>query len=379
VRLPRRAIVGITALTTASLLASIALAQTPQQIAEYRRKLAEYTAVRLQFDEQASAYWSAISDKRRARNAKRRNGETIVAEDYVLTQPPVYSGPPKPVDPSAPEKPPTPRKPLPVVADFLANAREHFQFAPRKPATEIEYKRAYARVASAFGLTRDQAVRIYSFESGGNGKYDVQAGLEGSGGRAISTALGYNQLLTTNTIDLLAEHGGVILKALADKTHQATGPQKAELQRKTAAVQQMIAFCKTVPNEWSAHEKLGVTPRGIAVHALNLDVDVGPLLQTLKLMDSVNFARRKGYTAPLTAAELEMMNLTGDGNGFDMVSMPQAMRGIVPTSNFFQRGGYERNPVAIRNNVVSKLLAATNARMDNQTGLQGAKDLAAAF
>ncbi|HEX7881569.1 MAG TPA: hypothetical protein VF499_02390 [Afipia sp.] len=350
-------------------------------MAEYRRKLAEYTAVRQQFDETASAYWSAISDKRRARNAKRRNNEVIVAEDYVLTQPPVYAGPPKPADPSPPETPPKPRAPLPVVADFLSRAQEHFQFTPRKPATEIDYKRAYARVASSYGLTRDQAVRIYSFESGGNGKYDVQAGLEGNrpGARAISTALGYNQLLTTNTISLLAEHGGIILKALHEKTHQASGAQKAELQRKAAVVQQMVAFCKSVPNQWSAHEKLGVTPRGIAVHALNLDIDVGPLLQTLKLMDSVNFAKRKGYTAPLTAAELEMMNLTGDGNGFDMVSMPQAMRAVVPTSNFFQRNGYERNPVAIRNNTVSKLLAATDARMDNQVNLQGAKDLAAGF
>lgn len=363
------------------MLSSAAVAQTPQQMAEYQRKLAEYTAVRQQFDADASAYWSAVSDKRRARNAKRRGGHSIVAEDYVLTQPPVYSGPPKPVDPSPPEKPPTPRKPLPVVADFLRNAQEQFQFAPRKPATEIEFKRAYAKIASSFGLTRDQAVRIYSFESGGNGKYDVQAGLEGDrpGARAISTALGYNQLLTTNTIGILTEHNGLILKALRDKAHQAAGAQKAELERKIAAVQHMAAFCKTVPNEWSAHEKLGVTPRGIAVHALNLDVDVGPLLQTLKLMDSVNFAKRKGYMTPLTAAELEMMNLTGDGNGFDMVSMPQAMRTMVPTSNFFQRNGYERNPVAIRNNVVSKLLAATNARMDNQVGLQGAKDLAAAF
>lgn len=362
-------------------LSSTAFAQTPQAMAEYRRKLAEYNAVRQPFDEKASAYWTSISDKRRARNAKRRSGETIAAEDYVLTHPPVYSGPPKPVDPSAPAKPPSERKPLPVVADFLSNAQEHFQFTPRKPGSEIDYKRAYAQVASSFGLTRDQAVRIYSFESGGNGKYDVQAGLEGTrpGARAISTALGYNQLLTTNTIDLLAEHGGVILKTLGEKIRQAPGPQKAALERKTAIVQQMIAFCKTVPNEWSAHEKLGVTPRGIAVHALNLDIDVGPLLQTLKLMDSVNFARRKGYTRPLSAAELEMMNLTGDGNGFDMVSMPQAMRTVVPTSNFFQRNGYERNPVAIRNNTVAKLLAATDARMDNQINLQGAKDLAAAF
>jgi hypothetical protein len=96
-------------------------------------------------------------------------------------------------------------------------------------------------------------------------------------------------------------------------------------------------------------------------------------------MDSVNFARRKGYMTPLTAAELEMMNLTGDGNGFDIVSMPDAMRSQVPTSNFFQRSGYERNPVAIRNNVVSKLLAATNAKMDRDMILPGAKDLSASF
>ena len=70
------------------------------------------------------------------------------------------------------------------------------------------------------------------------------------------------------------------------------------------------------------------------------------------------FARRKGLDRELTAAELEMMNLTGDGNGYDMVTMPEAMRDSVPTSNFFQRSGYERNPVASRNNVVSALCSS---------------------
>src|SRR5205807_5336927 len=111
----------------------------------------------------------------------------------------------------------------------------------------------------------------------------------------------------------------------------------------------------------------------------NLDIDVGPLLQTQKLLDSIVFARAKGHPLPLTAAELEMMNLTGDGNGLDMVRMPAAMREQVPTANFFQRGGYERNPVAIRNNVVARLIAATNARMDAQAKLPGAQELAAAF
>jgi hypothetical protein len=39
----------------------------------------------------------------------------------------------------------------------------------------------------------------------------------------------------------------------------------------------------------------------------------------------------------------------------------------------------QRNPVAIRYNVVSKLLAVTNAKMDQESILPGAKDLAAAF
>lgn len=97
------------------------------------------------------------------------------------------------------------------------------------------------------------------------------------------------------------------------------------------------------------------------------------------MLTSVNFARARGFDRPLPAAELEMMNLTGDGNGFDMVTMPQAMREQVPTANFFQRGGYERNPVAIRHNTVAKLLAITNNRMDVNSALPGAKELAAAF
>ena len=110
-----------------------------------------------------------------------------------------------------------------------------------------------------------------------------------------------------------------------------------------------------------------------------LDVDVGPHLQTHKLLTSVIFAKQKGYSKPLTAAELEMMNLTGDGTGLDMVTMPQAMREQVPTANFFQSGGYERNPVASRNNTVAKLLAVTDQRMDFNSNKPGAIELAGAF
>src|SRR5512139_2397404 len=344
---------------------AFAQAASPQAIAEYRRKLKEYQDARAAFDAEAGAYWDQISEKRRGRNAKRRNGQPVTLDDYVLTQPPLYDGPKRPVNPEPTEEPERPpRKPIPVVADFLRAAQELYQFTPQRPAAEAEFKRAYSRYARASGLTREQAVRVYSFETGGNGNHDMQSGVR-NGSRAISTAVGYNQLLTTNSVELLAEQGHEFIRALGEKAVQLTAPAaRKAIEHKLAVLKRMVAHAKSVPDTWSEHEKIGNTAQGWAMHAMVLDIDVGPMLQTHKLLTSVLFARAKGYTRPLTAAELEMMNLTGDGTGLDMVTMPQAMREQVPTANFFQRGGYERNPVASRHNTVAKLLAVTNERMD---------------
>jgi hypothetical protein len=360
---------------------AMAQAASPQAIAEYRRKLKEYLAARAAFEDEAGAYWASISEKRKGRNAKRRGRQAIALDDYVLTQPPVYTGPKRPVNPAPEpeEEKPRPRKAIPVVADLLQAAAEQFQFTPQRPTTEIEFKRAYARYAQASGLTREQAVRVYSFETGGAGNYDVQAGIEHGGKRAISTAMGYNQLLTTNSVELMAEQGHEFVRELSARAASLTGPARKAMDHKLAVLKKMVAFTLTVPDDWSAHEKLADTPQGWAVHAMVLDIDVGPMLQTHKLLTSVIFARAKGYNRALTAAELEMMNLTGDGTGLDMVTMPQALREQVPTSNFFQRGGYERNPVAIRHNTVAKLLAVTDERMDSNSTRPGAKELAAAF
>jgi hypothetical protein len=367
---------------TLSPASAMAQAASPQAIAEYRRLLQEYQTVHGAFEQEAGAYWSAIADKRRTRNAKRREHQPIALDDYVLTQPPVYTGPKRPINPEPEEqeaKPPRPRKAIPVAGDLLQAANEHFQWTPQKPASEVEFKRAYARYALAAGLTREQAVRVYSFETGGTGNYDVQSGIEHGGRRAISTAIGYNQLLTTNSIELLAEKGPELIQELSQRAAASSGPRRETMDRKVAVLKKMVAYARSVPDEWAAHEKLADTPQGWALHAMVLDIDVGPMLQTHKLLTSVIFARAKGYTRPLSAAELEMMNLTGDGTGLDMVTMPQAMREQVPTSNFFQRGGYERNPVAIRHNTVAKLLAITDDRMDSNSNLPGAKELASCF
>ena len=142
------------------------------------------------FEQEAGAYWTAIADKRRGRNAKRREHQPIALDDYVLTQPPVYTGPKRPVNPAprsrSRERPPRSTKrfrssptccrPPPSISSSRRSGR---------PA-KLEFKRAYARVAAAAGLTREQAVRVYSFETGGTGNYDVQAGIEHSRQRARS-------------------------------------------------------------------------------------------------------------------------------------------------------------------------------------------------
>jgi len=375
---------ALLALSSATSIGQSASGQTPgpATMAQYRRALAEYLAAREAYNAAVSAYWNSISTKRHLRSAKRASNEPLVIDDYVLVQPSVYTGPPRPKDPSAPgEEPRSAPRYVPVVADFLAAAEKEFKFTPRMPQSDIEFKRAYGKVALAAGLAKNQVVRIYSFEAGGNGSYDVEAGLETSrpGARAITTALGYNQLLATNTVEIVAEKGSQFLARMKAEAERSPAREQQVFESKIASFRKMVEFAKSVPDDWNRHQELAGTQKGLGVHAMNLDLDVGPLLQTQKLLDSVVFARRKGYDAMLTAAELEMMNLTGDGNGFDMVTMPQEWRDRVPTANFFLQSGYRENPVVQRNNVVSKLIAATDARMDEEVRKPGAKELAAAF
>jgi hypothetical protein len=332
-----------------------------------------------QYDKDATAYWQSVVDQRRVRIAKRNRGEPILLTDYVLTQPPLWTGAPahRPLPPATPG---VPR--LPLVSHMLTMAAEQHGFVPQRPKNDLEFKRAYATAATAAGLTAQQAVRIYAFETGGNGTYDVQSGLTHPSrkARAISSAIGYNQLLTPNSIGLMAAHGDRFLAVLQSKAEKLTGPARVVMDKKIAATKKMVAFCRSVPYQWAEHEKLSQTTRaGVGIHAALFDIDLGPLLQTEKLAESMAFAKSKGHEQPLTGAELEMMNLTGDGNGIDLVTMPDEMRSQVPTSNFFQRYGYERNPIARRTGVVSALYASMNAKMDRVSQSPGALELASAF
>lgn len=369
------------ALLAVVLSATPAAAQVnPQAIADYQAKLAVYEKARAAYDAVATPYWDAIAEKRRIRNAKRRDKIPVALEDYVLTQPPQYTGPPRPVDPQAPDKPPPDQAYIPVVADFLKSAADEFGFVPNRPQNEAEFKRAYARAALAAGLTREQIIGVYAFETGGNGTYDMQSGVTPTRPKPVSPAVGYNQLLSTNTLSLLAESGNHYLSTLRMKSATLRGESKRAMERKIEALKRMIAYARSVPQRWSEQDKLAKnTKGGWGIHAAVLDLDLGPLLQVQKLTNSVHFAKMKGHTRPLSAAELELMNLTGDGNGIDMVTMPQAFRDKVPTSNFFQQIGYERNPVARRTATVAGLIADMERLMARGAQAPGARELAAAF
>ena len=351
--------------------------------ADYRRRLREYTAAWQSFDSEVNAYWSVITEKRRERQSKRSSGQTVSLEDYVLTQPPVYGGPPRPIDPSTPDRPPPlarDTKPVPTIPEMLASAQKHFQFAPQR-ASELEFKRAYAKAVAAEGVSRELAVRIYAFETGGIGTYDVQSGLLNArpGAKPLSAAIGYNQLLITYTLHLLADQGDALVRALTTRAASLDVEPREALTAKIVTLRRMIAFSRTVQPNWNALERLGETEQGWGVQVLLLDIDVGPWLQARKLNGSIRYARMRGHREPLSAAELQMMNLMGDGSGLDIITMPQALREQVPTANFFQRGGYERNTVARTSNTVAKLLAVTDQRMDAAAQQQGAKELAASF
>ena len=376
----RKAVIALTAALLAAAQPAYAQSNGPAALsaADYQARLAQYLQARQAYAAEADVYWNAVVEKRRTRNAKRRDHLPIQLADYVLTQPPLYTGPPRPIDPAGP--PPEEKPPIPLVADFLKAAAEQHGFVPQRPPSEIEFKRAYAKAASAAGLTRDQIVGVYAFETGGNGTYDMQAGVSATRPHAISPAIGYNQLLSTNSVSILAESGPRLLAALRQKAKATTGEPRLAMERKIEAFKRMIAFSRSVPNHWNDHDRLAkTTAGGMGIHAAILDIDIGPLLQVQKLLNSVLFARAKGYSAPLSAAELELMNLTGDGNGIDMVMMPQTLRQQVPTANFFQQSGYERNPVARRTATVAGLIADMESKMARGAQSPGAKDLAAAF
>jgi hypothetical protein len=353
-------------------------------LAEHRKMWAAYVAAQARHRAALNRYWKKIEAKRAVRRRKHARNQKITHKDYVLNQPPLYKGPPMPVAFFKPDKSDKlkkkkkkPRKTLPVLADFLKHAKAQYGFTPRR-VSEREFKRRYAREALALGLTKEQVVKVYAFETGGYGAYDMQAGYDRATGKVypVSTALGYAQLLGANSVGEVADHGDEFaarLEQLADSPNVSAGRAK-ELKTKAAAVRSMFKWASSKSDKWAVHVRLSSTPKGIGVHALNVDADVGPWIQVRKLDEIRKYAARKGVRK-LTPAQLELMNLAGPGRGFKMM---QPHLKNLPTANFFNRRGYERNPVT-NNRTGAQLLAKIEALMKKNMKRDGAREFIAAF
>ncbi len=339
---------------------------------EQRQRLSAYREARAIHDKKAGAYWSVVEAKRATRRKKGTAKIPVAAEDYVYEHPPVYQGPPAPKDVFAilAKPPKAPSRPLPVVADFLRNAKEKYGFTPLILPNE-EFKRRYAAEARRLKFTKDQIVRVYSLETGGYGEFDMQAGYNPLTKKVkpISTALGYAQLLSANSVGVLGKYGGSFaarLEAMAALTSDAE--RAGHLRYKARVVRAMSRDARAAGDKWPAHVRFGGTPKGQAMHAMNLDADVGPWMQIQKLDSTREYAVRRGMPV-LTGGELEMMNLAGPSRGFEMLT-PIAKG--ASTSNFFDRGGYERNPV-VHNKTAGELLTRMNEIMDRNRAKDGAR------
>ena len=385
--LARRYALGVLAAVACAAPAAAAQAE-PQIAPELALRLSPaqqqvylaYREARDAFEREHRAYWRKVEAKRDVRRARRLLGQAFTAEDYVTTYPPKYSGPELPADIArivAETKPPVPERPMPDVADFLAHAKKQFGFVPKR-ASEREFKQLYASEALKVGLTKDQVVRVYALETGGLGTYDMQSGINPvtRQGKPISSALGYAQLLHANSTGELVKNGDAFVKRLIAMAG-APGTSKAraaELRAKAAILRKMLRAARSVPNEWSAHQRFGMTPAGLGIHALNLDADVGPWMQVLKLKALKDTAARHGY-ADLTGAEMELMNLAGPGTGLEMMT-PLGRQ--MPTPNFFSEGGYTRNPV-VHNKTAAELLATLEQRMEVHLKKPGSIEFAQIF
>ncbi len=342
-----------------------------------RKTFQSYIAARQFYNLTLDEYWAEVAGKKAARKTKRASDVSVTAKDYVTSFPPDYAGPKLPdglakrwtAFQAAQEEKAPPSKPRPGLAEFLGHAKDQFGFVPER-IDEREFKRRYAEEALSIGLTKDQVVRVYALETSGLGTADMVAGIHPitKKGSPISTAIGYAQLLAANSTSELVKYGPGFVDRLRAMARRAPSTERAEaLADKAEKLARMTAAAKTVPNTWDRHVAYARTPKGLGVHAINMDGDIGPWLQVIKLAGLKELAEKRGRPQ-LNGAEIELMNLAGPATGLEMMQ-PAAKEAA--TANFFARDAYGRNTI-VRGKTAAELLVALDQRMNDNIGNAGA-------
>jgi hypothetical protein len=345
-----------------------------------------WKTARQNYEDKLEAYWDDVEEKRSIRRRKRAKSIPFSASDYVMSFPPKYKGPSLSGELASKygqfltaqrEANPSESKELATIPDYLAAAKRVYNFVPER-VSEKEFKLRYASEAAALGLSKEQVVRVYALETGGVGTYDTQAGIHPikKTGRAISSAIGYGQLLDANSVNELARSGATFIRLLTEKSHDPRNSpaRTALLKHKLVVLRKMYANVKHQPFEWNVQQAYAKTPAGMGIHTLNIDGDIGPMLQAMKLRTLQDLAAKSGRRS-LSGAELELMNLAGPMTGLEMMAGPGAE---APTPNFFARRAYYVNKMVI-GLTGSELQAELDRRMTNALATPGSQEFANAF
>jgi hypothetical protein len=366
------------AISTTDFLASL----SETEVDEFQ----DWKSARSKFESQLNAYWDAVEGKRQERKKKRNAKIPFDSSDYVMSFPPAYKGPSLSGElarkyerflDEQQKANPAPSKELATIPDYLEAAKRVYNFTPER-LTEKEFKLRYAEAAQGLGLSKDQVVRVYALETGGIGTYDMQAGIHPikKTGHAISSALGYAQLLDANSVNELARSGATFIARLEQKLRNPnnTPGRTASLKHKIAVLKRMYANCKRVPFEWDQHQAYAKTLEGMGVHTINIDGDIGPILQAMKLKTLKDIAEQQGRPS-LSGAEIELMNLAGPVTGLEMMQPPGSM---APTPNFFARRAYYVNKMVI-GLTGAELQAELDRRMTEAVTTPGSQEFAQSF
>ena len=97
----------------------------------------------------------------------------------------------------------------------------------------------------------------------------------------------------------------------------------------------------------------------MGIHTLNIDGDIGPLLQAMKLRTLKDTAAQQGRHS-LTGAEIELMNLAGPMTGLEMLDEPgaSAPTAIETGPAQSEKGSPRRLTAAVSSFVVLRTCAA---------------------
>ncbi|HEY9791868.1 MAG TPA: hypothetical protein V6D22_15795 [Candidatus Obscuribacterales bacterium] len=175
--------------------------------------------------------------------------------------------------------------------DFSLNRVDEDTFKQR-------YAREAVRIGAQFGFDKKNVQnvvqRIYAFEDGGWGTYETLSSMPQNlllpenqtlrnNYHPLSSAIGYNQLMLFNSVADVKQNGDAMASRIQEKATKHPDDAK-DLSDKADLLKAL-------------HDRKAGNDR--ALHALNLDGDIGPVLQSLELGKLFKFAKDNDFESDL--------------------------------------------------------------------------------